>query len=69
MTDMPSMHVGRSFGGTRLEDDCPCPKAPCGLVDHDNVDQNCEQHSWQAAKTMRQIHYAHQCPALKTVFN
>lgn len=58
-----SHHIGRSFTGHRLEDVCPCPKEPCGLVDTDRVDHACEQHPLAAAKTLRQIHAAGKCAA------
>lgn len=57
---MSDYHMGRSFHGTRLEDDCPCPKEPCGLVG-DPVDE-CEEHPLSAGKTIRQMHSAKQCP-------
>jgi len=57
------VHIGRSWTGTRLEDDCPCPKAPCGLVIRDQVDPNCAQHALTACKTIRQIHSAEDCRA------
>lgn len=59
-----SYHLGRSFVGTRLEDDCPCPKAPCGLVLSDGIgsEVECPQHSLAAAKTIRQMHHADDCP-------
>lgn len=56
------LHVGRAFTGTDLEDSCPCPKAPCGLVIQDMADPACDQHPIDAAKTMRQIHRARLCP-------
>ena len=62
---MSEYHIGRSFVGTRLEDDCPCPKAPCGLVIMDGLggDPDCPQHGLAASKTLRQIHRAEDCPA------
>lgn len=59
------VHIGRSFTGHPLEDDCPCHKAPCGLVDIE--DEDCPQHSWRAYKTIRQTHSADECPAAKEV--
>jgi hypothetical protein len=53
--------MGRSWSGTRLEDDCPCGKAPCGLVDSEQIDPECDQHSFGAAKTMRQMHEPNSC--------
>lgn len=60
-----STHFGRSWPGmpNHLEETCPCPKAPCGLVDAATVDQTCPQHSWDACKTMRQSHDSERCPA------
>lgn len=55
-----NMHIGRSFTGHPLEDDCPCVKAPCGLVEVE--DEDCPQHSWRAAKTIRQTHMSTDCP-------
>ncbi|WP_221763139.1 hypothetical protein [Streptomyces sp. WAC 04229] len=65
MTNQTDRHIGRSFPGmgTDIEDACPCPKAPCGLVVLDEVTEACDQHHWSAAKTMRQGHPADQCPA------
>ena len=34
---MSGLHIGRSWEGTPLEDDCPCHKAACGLVDEECV--------------------------------
>lgn len=55
------VHVGRSFVGHHLEDGCPCPKEPCGLVADVKV-LNCPEHSWQSGKTIRQTHAAQDCP-------
>ena len=62
---MSEYHMGRSFIGTRLEDDCPCPKAPCGLSVTPGLagESDCPQHSMLAAKTIRQVHHADKCPA------
>lgn len=56
-------HVGRSWHGHRIEDDCPCPKAACGLVLQDTVVEACGQHHWSACQTIRQSHPADRCPA------
>lgn len=56
------MHFGRSFNDTRLEDECPCPKEPCGLVSYARVNPDCDQHPMSKAKTIRQIHTAKNCP-------
>ena len=55
------MHIGRSWKGHEIEDDCPCPKEPCGLVSLAKVDPDCPQHSIAAGKTMRQSHPASSC--------
>jgi len=55
-------HIGRSWTSRHLEDACPCPHAPCGLVVYDTVDPNCDQHHWSAAKSMRLGHSAADCP-------
>ena len=54
-------HSGRAWSGTAIEDACPCKKEPCGLVG-DGVDPKCEQHGIGFARTMRQGHYADECP-------
>lgn len=57
-------HVGRSWHGHELEDDCPCPKAPCGLVRVAAADPSCPEHPDERCKTLRQIHLASRCPAV-----
>lgn len=54
-------HAGRSWSGTVIEDACPCVKEACGLVGE--PDPACEQHGLAHARTMRQGHYADECPA------
>lgn len=56
-------HIGRSWTGHHLEDACPCGKAPCGLVDTMQINEDCDQHTWSAAKSIRQMHRADDCPA------
>lgn len=56
------MHFGRSFAGHPLEDECPCQKAPCGLVEFNTINPDCDQHHWSRKKTMRQGHPAGRCP-------
>ncbi|MFJ6636590.1 hypothetical protein ACIQMR_35280 [Streptomyces sp. NPDC091376] len=57
------MHIGRSFDGPgHVEATCPCPLAPCGLVDTDDVDEACEQHPPTRCKTIRTGHPADACP-------
>lgn len=62
MTAFEGMHIGRSFGDVHtIEDNCPCPKAPCGLVYRDQVSPDCTQHV--GTKTIRQAHTEDECPA------
>lgn len=63
---MTSLHIGRSWPGqgTPMEDNCPCPKTACGLVDGENVHPECDQHPFLRAKTLRSMHPADECPAL-----
>lgn len=56
-------HCGRSWEGTRIEDACPCPQEPCGLVDPGRADPDCEHHPFFRSKSMRQGHPADLCPA------
>lgn len=53
-------HKGRSWTGHTLEDACPCPQEPCGLVA--DPDPKCGQHWWEHAKTIRQAHRPEDCP-------
>jgi hypothetical protein len=62
-----SSHMGRAFTGHAIEDTCPCPKTACGLITMDTADQDCPQHAFTAAKTMRQGHQERDCPALSPV--
>lgn len=58
-------HIGRSFGGPGdCEALCPCPKAPCGLVDTDNVSDECDQHPPLRCKTIRTGHRPDDCPGI-----
>lgn len=58
---MTTFHIGRSWTGHELEDECPCPQAPCGLVSVDQVDPQCTQHPVERAQTIRQSHPATAC--------
>lgn len=59
---MIAYHVGRSWTGHDIEDNCPCPKAACGLVDVTDVVDECAHHPVLRAKSMRQGHPAETCP-------
>ncbi|MFI9123859.1 hypothetical protein ACIGW0_31460 [Streptomyces bikiniensis] len=56
-------HIGRSWVAPgHLEALCPCPLAPCGYVDRDNVDPECTQHPVNRFKTIRSGHAEADCP-------
>jgi hypothetical protein len=55
-------HIGRSFSGHPLEDECPCPQESCGLVAYERIDPDCPQHAAKLIKTMRQGHRVEDCP-------
>ena len=61
---MNRFHVGRSWTGHTIEDECPCSQEVCGLVQFD-VMSDCPEHGRQASKTMRQGHLAVDCPGKK----
>lgn len=61
-----TFHIGRSWSGHPLEDGCPCPKAPCDLVDMDRTDPACLEHPGERGKSIRQSHPASECPGLKS---
>ncbi|WP_432010152.1 hypothetical protein [Streptomyces cucumeris] len=62
-------HVGRSWNGHTIEDHCPCPQAPCGLVPADQAREDCQHHHWAAGKSLRQGHPAADCPGAPAVTN
>lgn len=57
-----AMHIGRSWTDHPIEDTCPYPQEPCGLVNHEHASTACEQH--RITKTIRQGHHNDECPAL-----
>jgi hypothetical protein len=61
-SELPDMHIGRSWSGQEIEDECPCEQAPCGLVIIRRVTEECDQHHWSACKTVRQAHQSANCP-------
>ncbi|MFV2094863.1 hypothetical protein ACFHW1_05140 [Micromonospora sp. LOL_014] len=63
--DPDPMHIGRAFAGNQVEQACACKLAQCGLVDTSDVDPDCEHHPAERRKTMRQMHRASACPALR----
>jgi hypothetical protein len=58
---MPTYHIGRSWTGHPLEDECPCPQEACGLVDERKAVPECIQHPPERCQTMRQGHIADVC--------
>lgn len=61
---MNGTHFGRSWSGHPIEDDCPCPKALCGLVVYGQWADDCDQHNpFRHPRTIRQSHPADKCPA------
>lgn len=65
MSNLLAFHVGRSWRGTAIEDACPCPQEPCGLVDIGRADPGCGHHPPKLAKSMRQGHSADRCPRIR----
>lgn len=62
-TPMDSWHISRGWPGhTHVEDACPCPQEPCGLVAYVRIDPNCTEHPVQFGKTIRTSHMASLCP-------
>jgi hypothetical protein len=55
-------HTGRSWAGHLIEDNCPCPQEPCGLINVADADPSCIHHGPDSSKTIRQTHLASQCP-------
>lgn len=64
---MSGHHFGRAWHGTRIEDECPCEQAPCGLVAMGHAHPDCTEHAFARAKTMRQSHRAEDCPGPRPV--
>jgi hypothetical protein len=60
-------HVGQAWSGTEIEDACPCPKAPCGLIDVADTSAKCHEHPIKWGKSIRQGHEPGECPAIPTV--
>lgn len=62
MSSIPeNFHMGRSWSGHHMEDECPCPQEPCGLISRKKVVDNCPQHALGSSKTMRSIHLEEDC--------
>lgn len=56
----PDVHSGRAWSGHVIEDKCPCPQQPCGLVKLSEADPECPEHRMD--KTLRQGHAEKDCP-------
>lgn len=39
-----------------MEDECPCPQEPCGLIDVKRVVASCPQHPSSRSQTIRNSH-------------
>lgn len=59
---LPDHHIGRSWTTHEIEDNCPCPKAACGLVVLREATAECQEHHWSGSKSIRQSHPAGDCP-------
>lgn len=58
-------HWSRHFEGPgHLEYQCPCPKAPCGMVVYGEYNEDCDQHPFERARTTRSSHPADECPGV-----
>jgi hypothetical protein len=55
-------HIGRGWEGHEIEDACPCPQEPCGLVDLGRAADDCDQHHPLKARSTRQGHSLANCP-------
>jgi hypothetical protein len=55
-------HIGRSWEGHEIEDECPCPQEPCGLIDLGRAVDECDQHNPLKARSTRQGHSLANCP-------
>lgn len=54
-------HISRGWESDPFIDSCGCEKAACGFAVETNND--CQQHSFMAGKTIRNSHPAEECPA------
>jgi hypothetical protein len=57
------MHVSRHWTGPGArEEECPCPKEPCGFVDTAKAVPECQEHPPNRCKSIRDSHWIEQCP-------
>lgn len=47
---MTTLHVGRTWTGHAIEDACPCPQEPCGLVDISHAHPDAGGHGAEASR-------------------
>jgi hypothetical protein len=59
------LHIGRDWEGHAIEDACPCPKEPCGLVSPARAHPDCDEHPPVLLKSVRQGHVAADCPGAR----
>jgi hypothetical protein len=60
-------HISRHWAGSALEDACPCPKEPCGMVPLDRTSPDCTQHPPELGKSIRRSHLPEECPGVDKV--
>lgn len=57
-----NMHVGNVPAPEHfLEDKCPCPQSPCGLIAFNDINEDCPYHSETAGKRVKQAHLPEDC--------
>lgn len=61
---LPLLHMAALTDNLDIENDCPCGKAPCGLVDDTLAADSCRVHGPNAAVGLLQHHRPGECPAL-----
>lgn len=66
MTIRFGQHCARAWTGTAIEQSCPCPKEPCGLVDPGRAHPDCLHHPLKRGKSFRQIHSEDHCPGTQS---
>lgn len=59
-------HISRSWGKDAFAPQCGCTLLPCGMVEAEQgTHLGCDQHSWDAGKTIRSNHDIAHCPAIE----
>lgn len=62
MSGFTDLHISRTFTGHSVEDACPCPQAPCGLVIVAAIVHTCPQHGKIGRGTILAMHEGEDCP-------